>query len=441
MSFNEKFIYHIWDAQHINRPLSTVNNSPVEILFQGRWNTDSGPDFKGAIIKIGQEILRGDVEIHIKTYDWINHHHHEDPAFNNVILHVVYQHNGTYSKTINEEGGEIEILQLCDQLTEDISKLLTIYKDEEFSEHDKFCKSFGNMSDVAFDYVLVQMGKMRLENKKKRFNAELSIVDFNQLLYQGIMEAAGYSKNKFQMLNLAVQLSYAQLKSYFFRDMTKEQMLAILLCSSGLIDKAPKNISRIWLENLKLLYDQQDFFKQSIKIEWNLFRLRPVNHPFIRIIQLSDFIYNSLKSTFFYDLLNLFSFPENKFSKKIFNQKLESIFRCRHEELPEHYQIGKERIKAILINIIIPIVLLYSEKMNYPKLGELCYRIFAETPGQINNRITNTMSQFLDNNKRKIARKSTIYQQGLLKLYFDYCRHHRCSACDLMMKKILKTST
>ena len=435
MSFTEKFLYHIWDAQHINQPLRTVSGKSVQILYQGRWNTDSGPDFKGGIIRIDNQILRGDVEIHIKTYDWKNHNHQEDKSFNNVVLHVVFEHNQKLNKTITENGRAVDILELKNQLSEDITKLLLIYNDESFKEKDKHCRTFGPMTDLRFNYILAQLGKDRLDSKKKRFNAELSIVDFNQLLFQGIMESAGYSKNKFQMLNLSIEISYSRLKSFYYDGMTQEEMLAILLCSSGLINHAPKAISGIWLENLKLIYKSLYYNIDDLDINWNLFRIRPVNHPFIRVLQLSDFIYDSLKSTFFYELLKVFSFAEDKFSNKIFNQNLEKLFSSNHEELPDNYKLGKERIKAILLNILIPIVILYAEKMNFPNLVKLCERIYSSIPGQIDNRIINSMSQFLDISKRKIIRRSAMHQQGLLKIYYDYCQHHRCSACKTITDK------
>lgn len=438
MYFKEKFLYHIWDAQHLNNDLITISQDRVKILYPGRWNTDSGPDFKGAIIQLGKEVLRGDVEIHIKTYDWKNHHHQEDPMYNEVILHVVYEHNGKNKFTINEAGKVIKILEMKDQLTEDIGKLLTIYPEDNFSLQDKFCDSFGSMNFETFDLILRKLGNRRLLSKKNRFGAELNLTDFNQLLYQGIMEAAGYSKNKFQLLNLAIEINYSNLKSYFYQGMNKEELVAILLNASCLVDHPPKIISHIWIENMKILYEKQEFISKKINIKWNLFRLRPANHPMIRIIQLSDFIYNSLQSTFFYSLLKIFSFTESNFSMQTFNNQLNNLFRSDHVELPDHYRLGKERIKAFLINILLPLVLLYSEKMNYPKLGEMCYTIYAKIPGQSHNNIFNQMLQFMDNSQRKLIKKSAIHQQGLLKLYFDYCQHHRCSNCKEMMDSMVR---
>jgi hypothetical protein len=93
MQFSEKFLYHIWDAQHLVAILKTVSGKPVKIMFPGRWNTDAGPDFKDVIIEIDNKVLRGDVEIDLQTYNWNSHNHNENPNFNSVILEVVYQYN------------------------------------------------------------------------------------------------------------------------------------------------------------------------------------------------------------------------------------------------------------------------------------------------------------------------------------------------------------
>src|SRR5690554_5810873 len=99
MEFSEKLLYHIWDAQHLIKNLVTVSGKRIRVMHPGQWNSDMGPDFHNLIIDIDGNISRGDAEIHLQTYDWIAHHHNEDLNFNNVILHIVYEHNGQYPLT------------------------------------------------------------------------------------------------------------------------------------------------------------------------------------------------------------------------------------------------------------------------------------------------------------------------------------------------------
>ncbi|RLC50440.1 MAG: DUF2851 domain-containing protein, partial [Candidatus Cloacimonadota bacterium] len=67
MQFSEKLLYHIWDAQHLQKNLKTISSRSIKVLFPGRWNTGSGPDFKDAIIEIDGIVKRGDVELEIDS--------------------------------------------------------------------------------------------------------------------------------------------------------------------------------------------------------------------------------------------------------------------------------------------------------------------------------------------------------------------------------------
>ena len=77
-TMEERFLYHIWDAGHMQNELRTVTGKSVQVKYQGQYNTNRGPDFRNALIEISGELLRGDVEIHLNSNDWIAHNHHEE---------------------------------------------------------------------------------------------------------------------------------------------------------------------------------------------------------------------------------------------------------------------------------------------------------------------------------------------------------------------------
>ena len=119
----ENFLYHIWDEQHLKDTIRTVSGNKIEILFQGKWNTDAGPDFVNGIILFDGKKVQGDVEIHKHEYDWKAHNHHEDKNYNNVILHVVFTNSQNAEFTISENGNKVPILELQLNLDEQIDKL------------------------------------------------------------------------------------------------------------------------------------------------------------------------------------------------------------------------------------------------------------------------------------------------------------------------------
>src|SRR5690554_179923 len=86
----EDFLHFIWENRLFHaRNLHTVNGESLEIINTGHRNTDSGPDFFNARVKIDGTLWAGNVEIHKKASDWDKHQHTNDKAYSNVILHAV----------------------------------------------------------------------------------------------------------------------------------------------------------------------------------------------------------------------------------------------------------------------------------------------------------------------------------------------------------------
>ncbi len=425
MDFNEKFLYHIWDAQHLDKKLQTITKKVVKVIYPGRFNTDSGPDFKNAVLEIDGKKYKGDIEIELKTYNWKNHEHNEDPHFNEIILHVVYEHNASVPFTIKQNGQRAEILEIKDQLDKDIAKLIQKYADQHYAEKDKKCELFSKLEPEQTIQTLTDASLQRFENKIKRFKAEHYFADYDQLLYQGMMEALGYSKNKFQMLKFSNDYSYQFLKAKFQKNLLPEDMIKILLQKSNLIDHLPPsfplNFKHKWIEN------EPD--EQKNDYHWKLFRIRPSNHPVQRIIQFSEFLYSSLQTSLLHKILQLFSFQIKHFKLSIFKKNLYSTFRQRSQILPQKYLIGKTRIDTILINIILPVTALYAKEKNYQELEKLVFHIYENYPSLAENFVTKHMKTFLNDEQKKMIVKKEIFQQGLLNIYYSHCREHLCSDC------------
>ena len=86
----ERFLRHIWEQQRFtSTDLHTSDGRKVEILFPGLPNSDAGPDFMNAHIRVGKTIYAGDVELHRDAGEWESHMHSADPHYNRIILHVV----------------------------------------------------------------------------------------------------------------------------------------------------------------------------------------------------------------------------------------------------------------------------------------------------------------------------------------------------------------
>ena len=109
----EDFIHYIWKLKLINaNNLKTTTGSSINIISYGQHNSNSGPDFTNAKIKIDNTIWIGNIEIHVNASEWFNHKHHLDSAFNNVILHVVYNNDLSEEKLNNHPFSILELKEL-----------------------------------------------------------------------------------------------------------------------------------------------------------------------------------------------------------------------------------------------------------------------------------------------------------------------------------------
>jgi len=121
----EELLQFIWQEK-LYHPgiLHTCDGSFVEVIHPGHFNPNSGPDFFNAKIKIGSTLWAGNVEIHLRSSDWHSHRHHLDPAYNNVILHVVKEFDGP---VLNQLQQQIPVLSLpiLDKMVESYQQLMS----------------------------------------------------------------------------------------------------------------------------------------------------------------------------------------------------------------------------------------------------------------------------------------------------------------------------
>jgi len=424
----EKFLYHIWDESHLATDLKTVSGKDLKIHYQGQFNTFRGPDFVNAIISLDGEDLQGAVEIHQNTQDWLKHNHHEDVYYNQVILHIVLNHNSIQPYTMKENGEFIEILELKNQLSEEIQKLITDIGDRKLSSGNDYCDLLSAIDNDRLFSILTLYGKQRFMSKVRRFNASLAISDFDQVLYEGMMEAAGYDKNKFNLFQLAQSIPFIKLREWHKEGLISEEMISIFVGSSSLLQKSRNRISPELYEKLMCNYESQRFYARNLNVDWQLFRIRPGNHPIFRLILLGEFLYNCLPA----GLLNFFVSnvealtpnPQKRYQNfcQQFQQKQRGL-------LQNSKSLGSTVVNNIYINIYLPIIYLYYQKMANAEMLESVLESYLTFKALPENYITRFMCNHINSSQVKAVNNKTLYQQGLIDIYYRFCRHHLCSEC------------
>jgi hypothetical protein len=167
----ERLLQFIWQFQYFNKTeLATTDGEMVQVVFAGQYNTNQGPDFSDAKIRIDDTTWAGSVELHIKTSDWNKHQHQHDKNYNNVILHVVWEHDGgrnSVPANTAERSSVVPVPVL--ELQDRVSKIL-LQRYEELMNSSAFIpceKSIATVNDITWTSWKDRLLAERLLRKSK----------------------------------------------------------------------------------------------------------------------------------------------------------------------------------------------------------------------------------------------------------------------------------
>ncbi|MCW8814244.1 MAG: DUF2851 family protein, partial [Chlorobium sp.] len=314
MSIKEKFIYEIWKENKFVKVLTTENQDNIEIIDPGTHNKDSaGPDFMNARIKFGNITYLGDVEIDTWQSDWKTHGHSFDKKYNRVILHVVISKDKYQPFVFSKDGRKIHSICILDFINENLnSAILDAVRAEK--KNKIFEMACIGRNDVVYKKekldFLFELGMERVKHKSKRmlqrlkemiylkemnirepilkydfgeefFNKKYSVNDFGdlkiweQLIYEMVFEALGYSKNKEIMLKLAKAVNVNFLNNFRSQENFPEITESALFNVSGLLPEKSnyryeatseylRKLNEIW-KSIQSEYDGTTFKKE----DWN----------------------------------------------------------------------------------------------------------------------------------------------------------------------------
>jgi len=450
----EVLLQRLWKSRKLfNQELRTVNGESIEVVFAGAENLDTGPDFKDAVIKIAGRLLKGDVEVHLNENGWYEHGHHSDPRYNNVILHLI-SHEPTKQKFIQREDGA-PVHQLCIDSEQQKSALwknnIATEKSEALVVED--CP-LSQQSEAKIMATINAAGQRRLLMRTEQLREDLQGSSWEQLIYKKIMEALGYSKNQAPFLKLAETVAYETVcaeMQWVDEEMALLKCAALLFGAAGLLPSQAKS-SGVRLDAATLTYSaplEQLWEQIAHRLEinsmkphaWQFFRLRPQNFPTRRLAGMVQLIFRFYRQGFLEGFLKIFNGHSQNYLLII--NELENTLTIKAEGYwREHYRfgetpvslqkneealIGRERVRDILVNIILPVSYLYAVESSDGALKSTVQEIYTRYPKLSENVITRAMKQQL---KMVGEIKFASQQQGLIYLHKLYCRPLRCSECQ-----------
>ncbi len=424
---NEFFLHHLWKLKLFNfRDLQTTESESVEIIKTGLHNSDAGPDFFNAQVKIGDTLWAGNVEIHLKSSDWKKHEHEKDDAYNNVILHVVFEDDEPVKR---KDGSLIPALELKGRFDERLWKNYT-----ELLQSRKWIPCEHRISEVdewTLNNWLDRLLTERLEIKTERIFSSLQMNGNNweESFYQHLAKNFGFMINADPFERLAQSLPLAFLSKH--KDHLN-QLEAMLFGQAGMLENELND------EYAKELQKEYAFLKNKFKLEpiplhqWKFLRLRPVNFPTIRLAQFAQLVHQS--SHLFSKILECenLQWMERYFEVEVSDYwhthfVFDKISGCQRKHL------GESAIQNILINTIVPFLFAYGRSRNSDIHEERAIRFLEEIPSENNSIITNW-------NQLGIESGSAYCSQALLQLKNVYCSEKKCLTCSIGNKIISNLS-
>ena len=413
----EDFLHYLWQYQKFDKSgLVTVAGDPLSISSPGFYNTDAGPDFLEGYVRIGTIDWFGQIEIHLKSSDWYRHAHEVDPAYQNVILHVVWEHD---REVLNVDGRPIPTLEL-QHIT--ASVLRKSYKSLLENTGVIPCEShFAEVAAIKKLTMLERTLMQRLERKSLMVSELLTVnnQDLEETAYQLLMGNFGFKLNNEAFLKLAKAVPFRLLKKYSNNSI---QIEALLFGMAGFLEDTEDDYAQKLKKEFKFLSVKHGLTdKIMVAAEWKFMRTRPSNFPTVRLSQLAAFLG---------DRESIFSSLTGTDSPKL----LEKYLRVEPSEYwKEHYHfgrksgarqkgMGKSSSQNLIVNTAVPLLVAYATYLDDRDHLEKAISLLEEIPAE-KNRITEIWQSL------HMEMKTMADSQGGIELYNEFCRRKKCTAC------------
>jgi hypothetical protein len=421
---NEALLQFLWQHNLYNTVgLVTSGGEPLVVINSGRPNRDAGPDFAEARIKVGNTVLVGNVEMHMRSSDWFRHGHEKDSAYKNLILHAVYEND------IEDVAAGMPTVELKGHIS---AEVIARYSGLVGSKEKLPCAGrLEAVKELTKESWLSRLLAERWEQKLGDWNVLLqnSAEDWSNLLYWRLAANFGFKTNAVPFLLLAQSLplniptrhkdNLVQLEALFFG---QAGMLDV-----DFNDDYPRQLQREY-DYLRKKYS----LKPINRALWKFLRMRPANFPTVRIAQFAALVHKSL----------------HLFSQIIEVHSVDKIVPLLDVRASEYWDtnfrfdeaqdkatakvLGKSSIENIVINTVAPIQFLYASRQGTDKLQEQSLQLLEDVPAEENSIIR----IWAENNW---APENAAQSQAMIQLYNNYCSGRKCLDCAIGLS-ILKNA-
>lgn len=422
----ETWLHQIWGNRLYEslifepHPCIPEGVTPI-VIDPGRYNTNGGPDFSNLKLRIGSLTWAGNGEIHCHATDWLRHGHQLDPAYNNVLLHIVLQDDGPISLQAGTPPITCrmqinpDLLSIAQQLTEA----------PQIPRCGEACSQLSE--EVQADWF-AQLTRERLDKKCLQIEAAMSFFkgDLAAVTHLFLMRYLGGKVNNDAFEQIARQLSPSILLKHKTAPLTLE---ALLLGMGGLLESDP--ISPEVDQYRERLSEEFTFLAHKYHLSplppgtIRMLRLRPSAFPHRRLAYLAALYYRSdnlpgelLRTSSLAHLEQLLTVTPTDYWQRHYHWGSETDAQLG--------TIGRATIESIAINVVIPLQYYLTQERDLLGLSLASNSLMSahDLPAERNS----VVRRFVHEGLRP---RSAYETQALLQLYGSYCEPRRCWLCPV----------
>lgn len=420
----ERLLHYVWKYKlYTATPLITTEGRPVQVIDPGMQNTDAGPDFFNAKIKIDGTLWVGSVEIHDKSSDWLLHHHDTDKAYDCVILHIIGFND---FQPVRTNGNPIPqmLLTVPENILRSIDWLL--YREAALPCLD-------HITGIAPLHIACWMEALlseRLERKTHDIFLLLDAyqTDWNEVFYITLTRNFGFGVNNDAFERLAKSLPLRCIQK---QRNSHSQIEAMLFGQAGMLEE--ENDDHYY----RLLQREYDFLRHKFSLSpmedfvFKNLRTRPVNFPYLKVAQLAalwvqyDTLFSAiLEARSTGEIKKYFRIPPSGY--------WETHYHFRYASPRKEKTIGENALNILLINTVVPMLFAYGLHNKRPEYCERATRLLESIPPEKNTIVTTFYNA-------GITVRHAGDSQALIQLKREYCEKKKCLYCRIGFR-MLKTT-
>ena len=447
-TLREEDVAQLWQACPWGaKLLRTTADEQIQVVYPGRRNLGPGPDFRDAIIALeGRRVRHGHIEVHTVTSAWRAHGHAPDPAYHNVMLHVVWEDDGPIDR------GPLRTLALQPHFPYGVPDE---YAAQALPAFQPCAELHTKCDPMTAGMLFAALGERRLRKKAELMLAAIEHHGPEQALYAALLDALGFSQNRAPFRQLSAGLPWSVVAALLGSKADAGPYgEALFLGAAGLlpsqrqapsrrrgtINRAPTVAERAYVRRLEGLWQQFHLEAVVPNTAWVRRGVRPVNAPARRVAAAGHLCAWLAATGPLHACLELADSADWTQALRLV-QAAFALPAARSPYWATHCDfgvplrgapqslVGTERVREMLANVVLPFLIAYGEHIGDASIADWAINLFRRAPAAGMNRLFRSMRDDVFGLPPRYVPMTAARQQGLLHIYHSWCREKRCDAC------------